>query len=325
MNSAPQCRANRLLTVSVGTLLTIGLLAHGLQASQPVELRDGDRVVWLGGTFIERAQQYGYMELALTTRWPDRNVTFRNLGWSADDVLGESRKYYGSYQSTTLDVGGRERLLANVEAFDATVVFANYGANAAAGGSEALEAFLRGYRSLLDELEEGGVRIVLLSPIPRENLGAPYPDQAGYNENLGLYADAIGRLARERGHYFADLFRELPNAARDAGQLTDNGIHLTARGYSYAAAALEAALGWDESDREPLSAQQSEELRQLIVEKDRLYFHSYRPQNDTYLRGFREYEQGNNAGELLEFLPLIRIQEEKIRELRKPRSTEESK
>ena len=265
------------------------------------------------------------MELALTTRWPDRNVTFRNLGWSADAVFGESRKYYGGFQRTTLDVGGRERLLANVEAFDATVVFANYGANAAAGGSEALEAFLKGYRSLLDELEEGGVRIVLLSPIPRENLGAPYPDQAGHNENLRLYADAISRLARERGHYFADLFRELPNAARDAGQLTDNGIHLTARGYSYAAAALEAALGWDESDREPLSAQQSEELRQLIVEKDRLYFHSYRPQNDTYLRGFREYEQGNNASELLEFLPLIRIQEEKIRELRKPRSTEESK
>ena len=279
-------------------------------------------MAWLGSTFIERAQQYGYIELALTTRWPHRNVTFRNLGWSADDVFGESRKYYGSYRSTTLDVGGRERLLANFEAFDATVVFANYGANAAAGGSEALRAFLEGYRSLLDELEEEGVRFVLLSPIPRENLEAPYPDQSGYNENLRLYADAIGRLARERGHYFADLFRELPIVARDAGQLTDNGVHLTARGYSYAAAALEAALGWDESDREPLSAQRSEALRQLIVEKNRLYFHSYRPQNDTYLRGFREYEQGNNAGELLEFLPLIRMQEEKIRELRKPRSTE---
>ena len=321
----PQRRANRHITASLGTLLTIGLVSHGLQASQPFELRDGDRVVWLGGTFIERAQQYGYIELALTTRWRHRNVTFRNLGWSADDVFGESRKYYGSYRSTTLDVGGRDRLLANVEAFDATVVFANYGANAAAGGSEGLEAFLIGYRSLLDELEEEGVRIVLLSPIPRENLGAPYPDQTGYNENLRLYSTAIGRLARERGHYFADLFRELPIAARDAGQLTDNGIHLTAGGYRYAAAALEAALGWDESDREPLSEQQLEELRQLIVEKDRLYFHSYRPQNDTYLRGFREYEQGNNAGELLEFLPLIRMQEEKIRELRKPRTTEEPK
>ena len=305
----------------LGKLLAIGLVVHGLQASQVVELRDGDRVVLLGGTFVERAQQYGFIELALTARWPHRNVTFRNLGWSADDVFGESRKYYGSYQSTTLDVGGRERLLANVEAFDATVVLANYGANAAAGGSEGLGAFLEGYRSLLDELEREGVRIVLLSPIPRENLGAPYPDQADYNEYLRLYADAIGNLARGRGHYFADLFRELPNAARNAGRLTDNGVHLTASGYSYAAAALEAALGWDHSVRERLSAQQAEELRQSIIEKNRLYFHSYRPQNDTYLRGFREYEQGNNAGELLEFLPLIRIQEEKIRELRKPRPT----
>lgn len=308
----------------MGAILTIGFLAHGLQAPHPIELRDGDRVVWLGGTFVERAQQYGYMELALTTRWPNRNVTFRNLGWSADDVFGESRKYYGGYQSTTLDVGGRERLLANIEAFDATIVFANYGANAAAGGSEALESFLSGYRSLLEELEEGGVRIVLMSPIPRENLGAPYPDQADYNENLRLYADAICRLARELGHSCADLFRELPKAARNAGQITDNGIHLTAEGYRYAAAALEAALGWDESDREPLTAERSEELRQLIIEKDRLYFHSYRPQNDTYLRGFREHEQGNNAGELLEFLPIIRGLEEKIRELRKPRSTKES-
>ena len=309
----------------MGTLLAIGFLAYGLRAAQPFELRDGDRVAWLGGTLVERAQQYGFMELALSTRWPERNVTFRNLGWSADDVFGESRKYYGSYQSTTLDVGGRDRLLTNLEAFDATVVFANYGANAAARGSEALGAFLEGYRSLLDELEEGGVRIVLLSPIPRENLGAPYPDQASYNKNLRLYADAIGGLARERGHHFADLFRELPSAARDAGQLTDNGVHLTARGYGYAAAALEAALGWDESGHEPLSAQQSEELRQVIIEKNRLYFHSYRPQNDTYLRGFRDYEQGNNASELLEFLPLIRIQEEKIRELRKPRPAKESK
>lgn len=68
LHSAPQCRAHRLLTVCEGTLLKIGLLVHGLQASQPFELRDGDREVWLGGTFVERAQQYGYMELALTTR-----------------------------------------------------------------------------------------------------------------------------------------------------------------------------------------------------------------------------------------------------------------
>lgn len=57
----------------------------------PFELKDGDRVVFLGDTFIEREQYYGWIELMLTTRFPDRNVTFRNLGWSADTPAGDSR------------------------------------------------------------------------------------------------------------------------------------------------------------------------------------------------------------------------------------------
>lgn len=55
------------------------------------ELKDGDRVVLLGATMIEQEQRYGYWEAALTSRWPDRNVTFRNLGWSGDTVRGEAR------------------------------------------------------------------------------------------------------------------------------------------------------------------------------------------------------------------------------------------
>src|SRR5262249_5761991 len=55
------------------------------------ELKDGDRVVLLGDTLIEREQAHGFVELTLTARFPDRNVLFRNLGWSADTPQGESR------------------------------------------------------------------------------------------------------------------------------------------------------------------------------------------------------------------------------------------
>lgn len=55
------------------------------------ELRDGDRVVFLGDTLIEREQYHGWVELMLTSRFPERNVTFRNLGWSGDTPVGESR------------------------------------------------------------------------------------------------------------------------------------------------------------------------------------------------------------------------------------------
>src|SRR5262249_18241342 len=51
--------------------------------------------------------------------------------------------------------------------------------------------------------------------------------------------------------------------------------------------------------------EQVEKLRRTIVEKNRLYFHRWRPQNETYLFGFRKYEQGNNAREIPLFDPLV--------------------
>lgn len=59
-----------------------------------------------------------------------------------------------------------------------------------------------------------------------------------------------------------------------------------------------------------------EELRQTIVEKNEMYFHRWRPQNVTYLFLFRKHEQGNNAKEVDEFLPIIARLEKRIAELK---------
>jgi hypothetical protein len=61
--------------------------------------------------------------------------------------------------------------------------------------------------------------------------------------------------------------------------------------------------------------EQVENLRQTIVKKNELFFHRWRPENQTYLFGFRKYEQGKNAKEIPMFDPLITEQEEKITEL----------
>lgn len=64
---------------------------------------------------------------------------------------------------------------------------------------------------------------------------------------------------------------------------------------------------------------QAEELRQAIVAKNTLYFNRYRPQNETYLFGFRKHEQGQNAKEMPQFDPLVAKEEARIDELKKPR------
>ena len=57
---------------------------------------------------------------------------------------------------------------------------------------------------------------------------------------------------------------------------------------------------------------QAEKLRAAIVRKNRLEFYRYRPQNETYLYGFRKHEQGRNAAELVQFDPLVAQQEAEI-------------
>jgi hypothetical protein len=59
-------------------------------------------------------------------------------------------------------------------------------------------------------------------------------------------------------------------------------------------------------------------LRATINAKNLLYFHRWRPQNETYLFGFRKYEQGNNAREIPLFDPLVEAKEKEIARLRKP-------
>ncbi len=64
--------------------------------------------------------------------------------------------------------------------------------------------------------------------------------------------------------------------------------------------------------------EQAEKLRAAIIEKNRLYFHRWRPQNETYLFLFRKGEQGQNAPEIPQFDPLVAKQEEEIAKLRVP-------
>ena len=60
-------------------------------------------------------------------------------------------------------------------------------------------------------------------------------------------------------------------------------------------------------------------MRAAIVAKNRLYFHRWRPQNETYLFGFRKHEQGKNAVEIPQFDPLVAKKEEEILKLSTPR------
>src|SRR5436305_2662012 len=80
----------------VTALLALPLLCLTARAADTpaFEFKDGDKVALVGNTFFEREQTYSYLETLLVTRFPDRNIAFRNLGWSGDTVFGTARAYF---------------------------------------------------------------------------------------------------------------------------------------------------------------------------------------------------------------------------------------
>lgn len=375
----------------------------------PFQLLDGDRVVFLGDTLVERAQADDYLETRLTSRYPDRQIKFRNLGWSGDTVFGESRAGFGSVAD------GFQQLKQRVFEAQPTVVIVGYGGAASSAGEAGLEAFRKGLDTLLNLIEETQATIVILSPLKQEDLGKPLPNPERFNHDRQLYSQALKHAAQSRAYPFVDLYTLLGDGQQSPARksFTDNGVHLTSYGYWQAAAAIEDGLGFktpswnveiDVADkglaasgtkldqvnlapsklsfqaldqvlppppapfRSPSNAAvtglqrslkvaglapgtytlkidgapvmkatatewgegrvippqsapefaQAEKLRQAIVAKNQLFFYRWRPQNETYLFGFRKHEQGNNAKEIPMFDPLIEKDEAEIARLRVP-------
>lgn len=248
-------------------------------ATPAFELRDGDRVVILGGTFVEREGQFGYIESALTAAFPDRHIIYRNLGWSGDTVWAESR---GVFDPPAV---GYQRMIDLTKELKATVIILAYGQNEAFAGEPGLEPFLKQYTKLCDDLSPTDARLVFVTPYLFETPPPPLPDAAKWNPHLQLYANAIRKLAAERQASVVNLTEQLASVS---GR-TENGMHLTSAGYQAAGRVFVAAAGG--SAAEPIVPG----LREKIVEKNTLFFHRWRPQNITYLFLFRKHEQGNNA------------------------------
>jgi len=295
--------------------LVVLMFVSAAQAAPKFELLDGDRVVFIGNTFAERDIQYNYLETLLTAQWPNRNVTFRNMGWSGDTVFVPARA--GSGPNKGIDL-----LVDYVKDLRPTVLFVVYGMNESFEGEAGLSRFVDGYNKLLDALAVTKARVVLISPIPHQKLGPPLPDPAEHNKQLKMYTEAIGKIAGERGAWFVNLFEPM-QTFMDQFPMTDNGIHLNANGYWIASRLTLTQLGIDAKARLELDHQDRfvdenlEKLRQVIGQKNIFFFDRYRPQNDMYIFHGRKHEQGRNAVEIPQFDQFIEAKEAEIAKLKR--------
>ncbi len=280
-----------MLRVALAVGLAVLTAFPATAADEPFRFADGDRVVLLGGTLIEREQKYGRWEEALVAFNAPRNFTVRNLGWSGDTVFGESRASFDALAK------GYDRLVTLTKSLNPTVVVICYGANESFDGDAGLDRFRKGLAKLLDDLAPTKARVVLLSPPPFE----PTPgatDVTARNANLAEYAAAVQETATSRMLGYRSLAAAPP--------ATENGLHLNDDGYRKLAPLLFSTT---------VAPVDAPALRAKIVEKNQLFFHRWRPQNETYLFGFRKHEQGKNGAEIPQFDPLVVKAEAEIAEI----------
>lgn len=303
-----------ILTLASASLLSAQTPEVAVAPPQPAsfEFKDGDRLVLLGNTVIEREQRYGAFEPRLALALGDLKVTVRNLAWSGDTVFGHARSYFGPPEE------GLQRLSGHLEMLKPTVVLLCYGSELAFERLGGLPDLLTGYRNLIQLIraKSPGVRIIIATPPPLETLPPPLPDLAAGNRNLSSLRDALHKFALTQNAYFIDWFELMggvPKPGVISRPLTENGVHYTREGYDKLAARLVEGLGLKMPDA-PSPALES--LRRAVIAKDTLFFNRWRPHNETYLFGFRKHEQGQNAKEIPMFDPLIAQGDETIQKLK---------
>lgn len=316
MNQPRRIPLNRYFLLSlIGLLLMFPLTAEANEASRLV-LRDGDRVVLLGDSLLEQEQYFGWVEVMMTAAFPEADVSFRNLGWSADTPAGASRFGLSRLQAGREPANeGWKQLQAQLELTKPTVIVFGYGmASSLESGKAGREQFVADYGRLIETTRQISpqVRMVFLSPLQR--LEAHHP----HAQVLKQYAAAIEKLAKQHGGAYVDLF-----PVAQSQELRKDPIHLNGEGYRALAQAIEQTLQLPESGWQ--TSPHAETLRQVILRKNRWWFHRSRPANMAYVFGFRKHEQGQNADEIPKFDNLVLQEEQEIARLRSLAGAEPTK
>lgn len=160
-------------------------------AAEDFFFRDGDRVVMIGDSITEQHLYSNYVETWTVTRFPQWNITFRNVG------IGGDRS-----------PGGNNRFKRDVLSHQPTAITVDFGMND--GGYRAFDEstfkpYMEGLQGMADQAKAANLRVAWLTPSPVEKLenGAAIE---GYNRTLEKFSAGLAQIAAKNGGLFVDQF-----------------------------------------------------------------------------------------------------------------------
>jgi putative heme-binding domain-containing protein len=261
--------------------LLVSLLPSAATAA-PVTLQKGDHICLVGNTLAEQMQHHGWLETLIYSRLADHDLSFRNLGFSADELTIRLR---------SADFGTPDEWLTRCRA---DVIFAFFGYNESFGGEKGLDKFKQDLDAFIKHTMKqqyngkSAPRLVLFSPIAHENLkDENLPDGQANNERLKLYTEAMHQVARANQVGFVDLFTPSLELYRTSNKpLTLNGIHLTEYGDQMLAPVIEQAL-FPDGPMLKRDAVALDKIHTAVLDKNFYWFNRYRTTDGYSIYGKR--------------------------------------
>ena len=262
-----------MLALQISLFATVDCLA----AEPELQLKKGDSIAYIGNTLADRMQHHGWLETYIQALFPEHELTFRNLGYSADEVKRRDRAD---------NFGSPDQWLTKVQA---DIVFCFFGRNEALNGDAGLEGFKKDLAEMLDGMQgqkyngESAPNIVVFSPIAHENIKSPHlPDGSVQNVNLEKYTAAMQAVCADKGIQFVDIFTPTRSLYANAEKpLTMNGIHLLDHGNKALAEVIVSKL-FDKSVPADVA-----KLREAVLDKNLHWFNRYRVVDEYNVFGGR--------------------------------------
>ncbi|BCU76818.1 PVC-type heme-binding CxxCH protein [Luteolibacter sp. LG18] len=294
---------------AIPILACAALVAPAHAAALPAPAK-GSHIVLLGNGLGERTQYDSYFETLLHLRYPDKELTVRNICVPGDTAGFRPR----AGRKTQWAFPGAEKFHPANKAHKgegiepspddwltlckADTIVAFFGYNESFEGpagvdnfAAELEAFIAYTRTQKYNGKEAPA-IVLVSPIAYENLSGTtlLPDGKVENTNLALYVEAMRKVADKNKTGFIDLFTPTRSPKLAAGTtLTTNGFLPTDDGDRFLAPLLADGLY---GPAPVASKAKAEELRQAVIDKAWFWRNDNRIVNGVHIYGRRRAPYG---------------------------------
>lgn len=335
--------------------VTLSYWSHASYAAPPEAapfFREGDVVALVGGEDMVVAAELGYLEALIQRALPAHKLKFRSLAWEGDTVFEQPRQVnYPTLEAQLDDIGatvvicqfgqmeslaGKDKLPEFIAAYEKLL--------GRLGGGGKRRMILVPPNINMDDVDQSVVDDVtvpgLILPRLRDQTGSPSGEAALATDRIALReksARVYGKAVEALGESHRVIGHELAGNSRPwTRQTRTDGLHLDRMGHTMFTVPFGASVVLEMSHKGPPEEQATryqnlgkeminfdlEALTALVAEKNRLWYHYYRPQNWAFLAGDRTNQPSSRdhldlskrwfPEEMKQWLPLIEAKEKEI-------------